>query len=397
MAKNKLARRATRPVNPKEQRRGERGDQAGHDWFVDEAAAALPDYGIPQLREKAKKRRRLTTLLKASIFAAPLALVLAFVAMGLSAQASNRASSIEGYQAVPALAVQEISSPGRFPATQALETWLATVPNPLPGGRLVSWDGAVEHGTLDSSVAANGTLTVTLEHFTVVDGAGTSYQVTYQVGSDPVGGGAAVLAGPSLMARPQPASGIDVDQLWAGLREADVTPTVEAAVQTWADAYVSGSPDRLHLAVGDTNQDRTYVPIAGATHVDTAVTLAGRTDAAPTAGTEETPADRMIARVELRIGWEGRDSDASPAVIQMDVLVLRAGTGAPQVVAWGAPGTGPQLNAYGNAVPALLRSEPGTTGPGSEIVYDDSGTAPEPAPTGEGPDGSGTDPGTPTG
>lgn len=347
-------------------------------WLGDEEAVALPDYGIPELRTKAKKRRRLSRLLQASVWTGPLAAVLAFGALGLSAQAASRVNSLDTAPP-PQIQVQEITSPGRFAATQALETWLVTVPNPLPGGRLVSWDGATDGGVRSAGAAAGGQLVVTHEHFTVVDGTGTSYRVTYQVGSDAVGGGSAVLAGPSLQARPQPAAGLTVDALWPGLRKADVTPQIQEAVQTWADAYVSGVPDRLHLVVGDTDADRTYVPISGATHVLTDAKMAGRTDALPTVSTEDTPAERLIVRAELRVGWEGRDSEPSPAVIQMDLLVLRADTGAPQVVAWGAPGTGPELTPYVNAVPKMNREAAGVTGPRSGSEYDDSGTAPEDA------------------
>ncbi|WP_162802085.1 hypothetical protein [Ornithinimicrobium murale] len=355
-------------------------------WFDDGNATALPDNSVPELQAKANKNKRLSKAIWAAAVAGPVAAALAFGAIVVAADAKTAVEGIEVTPTaapIPQLQVQEITSPGRFAATQALESWLATVPNPLPGGRLVSWDGATEQDHLDSDVAAGGNIAVTLEQFTVVDGAGTAYRVTYQVGSDPVGGGASVLAGPSLQARPQPVDGIESDgDAWPGIESADAPPAVAQAVQTWADAYISGSPERLHLAIGDTNTDRTYVPISGASHVETSVTAGAGIEvdkAAPTDGDEAASAE-MIVRAEMRIGWEGRDSDPSPAAIQMDLLVLRADTGAPVVVAWGAPGAGPDLTPYENAVPVLDRAAP-TTDDG-ETGYDDSGTAPEPAPTG---------------
>lgn len=366
------------------------GATAATNWFDDEAAVALPEYGIPELRDKARKRKRLQRILQTSVWAGPLAVLLAFGALGLSAQSAARVNEID-VEPPPQIEVQEITSPGRFAATQALETWLATVPNPLPGGRIVSWDGATNEGRREAGAAASGELEVTQEHFTVTDGVGTSYRVTYQVGTDVTGGGSTVLAGPALQARPQPASGLVVDQLWPGLRKADITPAIAEAVQTWADAYISGNPDRLHLVVGDTDNNRTYVPIDGASYVVTDAVFAGRTDALPTVSTEDTPAERLVVRVELRIGWEGRDSEPSPAAIQMDLMVLRADTGAPQVVAWGAPGDGPQLNPYTNAVPRMNRQAPGSGNSPSGPRYDDSGTAPEDAVVDEGTSDDQTD------
>lgn len=350
-------------------------------WFDDTHAVALPDETVPQLQAQAKKRKRRSAMVWGAVLSGPLALALAFTAMGISAGAKTAVDEIDvtPTQAVaPQLQMQEITSPGRFAATQALESWLATVPNPLPGGRIVSWDGAVEQDRVQVDAAASGEMAVTLEHFTVVDGAGTSYRVSYQVGSDPVGGGARVLAGPSLQARPQPVAGLTTAEAWPGVETVDAPPAVAQAVQSWADAYVSGSPERLHLAVGDTDQDRTYVPIAGATHVVTKVVAAAEVETEAAEG--EEPVAQIVVRVEIQIGWEGRDADPSPAAIHMDLLVTRADTGAPQVLAWGAPGAGPDLEPYENAVPLMDRADP--TAPVEQTQFDDSGTAPEPAPTG---------------
>lgn len=349
-------------------------------WFGDEHATALPDDTVPELQRRAKQNKRLTKGIWVAMVAGPLAIVLALIAIIATAETRGQVESIDltptaETAPLPQLQVQEITSPGRFAATQALESWLATVPNPLPGGRIVSWDGATEQDAVDSEAAASGTLAVTLEQFTVVDGAGTAYRVTYQVASDPVGGGASVLAGPSLQARVQPATGITQGEVaWPGLETSETPDPVAQAVQTWADAYVSGSPERLHLAVGDTNQDRTYVPISGATHAETAVLAS-----AALANEDDDADQQMIVRAEVQIGWEGRDADPSPASIQMDLLVSRSDTGAPVIVAWGSPGSGPDLHPFENAVPVMSRQAPG--GEDDDPDYDDSGTAPEPAPT----------------
>jgi hypothetical protein len=84
----------------------------------------------------------------------------------------------------------------------------------------------------------------------------------------------------------------------------------------------------------------------------------------------------MAVRVELAITWpsaEPTSQTAGPttppaeppdaaARVAFDVLVTGADTAAPRVVAWGGPGTGPELTPFRNAVPTsrTTPNNPGT-------------------------------------
>ncbi|MGO3234168.1 MAG: hypothetical protein ACTIKT_11945, partial [Microbacterium sp.] len=79
----------------------------------------------------------------------------------------------------------------------------------------------------------------------------------------------------------------------------------------------------------------------------------------PSAGSDVDVAEQnlgMFARVEVVLWWEGqerpeRESTSSrPAPVTFDVLIENPNTATPLVTAWGAPGSGPSLVAYENAV-----------------------------------------------
>ena len=60
----------------------------------------------------------------------------------------------------------------------------------------------------------------------------------------------------------------------------------------------------------------------------------------------------MIAQVRVDVAWksqgEAGTGETAPA-LTYDVLIDRANTASPNIVAWGAPGTGPSLKKFGNA------------------------------------------------
>lgn len=338
------------------------------EWILDDALAAPNAALQAHADRKRRQRRRGRLILAGSALGAP-ALVISVLAWNAVGSAQLQSEPTEPTSPVVApIRAETVSSPGRLAATIHLETWLATVPNPLPGARVVYWDGALERGEQDSTQAAGGMVHLTEETFTVLDGTGAAYSAQVLVATDPVGGGASVQSGPSLIPRTTSAAGLTVDSPWVGVDSLTAPEAVSAAVQGWAAAYTSGSPESLHIAVGDPSSERTYLPISGVASVQSQVSAGG-------AGSAD---GELIVRARLNLTWEGRGGDASPAAVEMDLLVHRADTGAPQVVAWGAPGSGPDLEPYINAVPVLNRSAP--TGP-DDPRYDDSGTAPTSAPT----------------
>lgn len=277
--------------------------------------------------------------------------------------------------------------PGKFAATSALQSWLDAVPAPLPGGQIMSWDGSVKQPGYDKTKVSR-----MLENFTVLDGAGRGYTATLEVSVDPRGG-AQVMFGPSLIPIPQAATdGWAGTELWPGLEPGgDVTPSVSTAVQSWATAYTSGDADALRVAVGDGDSSHTYLALSGITSVTAS------------ASAMATTKDGTIARVELQPTWAGRSNSSSGQVTPMifDVLIQRADTAAPQVVAWGAPGSGPRLKPYVNAITVPANVLGTATAPSAETSEptkkgDPGGTANTSAPTGTGsPSASGSGASTP--
>lgn len=243
------------------------------------------------------------------------------------------------------------TSVGYSVASDAVVRWLASDPAPLPGGRLLGWIGQQDIPVVpapDGQQAAAIKYTTTVHTFSVVDGAGTFYTVSVQIGVDPRGG-SAVIAGPSLIPEATPISDgwANSPSPWPGI--ASVSPETEAitaAVTGWAQAYTTGSPASLRLAVGDPSGANTYLPLAGVMHVETNVVAVG---ALPTGKSS------AVVRVQLRLTWAGQPLPTSGGAktvqpMVLDLLVDRADTAAPIVTAWGPPGTGPTLTRYSNAV-----------------------------------------------
>ena len=249
------------------------------------------------------------------------------------------------------------TSPGRAVATSAMLTWLAQSPPPLIGGEILSWDGATSLGM--EKRPANGAKTpprsLEIDHFSLIDAQSNLYTSDIEIAYDSRGG-AVALGGPSLVPIPPPATDSwSTGSTWPKLVSANITPPITQAVTAWAQAYTSGNPDDLRLAVGDPTETDYYVPLVGAT-----VQSITATGAAKTSLTGST----LVVRVELSVSWTLSKDNSTAAstttttvasnitypIIYLDLLVERANTASPVVTAWGGPGTGPTLVRYGNAV-----------------------------------------------
>jgi hypothetical protein len=320
--------------------------------LFDEDVLEVSRAGLPDTGRRAPVR---TVLYKSYVWVAVILFVPALLAIVVTAGSSA------GGTATGSSASTATSSPGRTAATLTLQAWLAEIPAPLPGGHMLSWDKAVTQPAPSQPPKAQGgggtvTYKTEVDSFTVLDSASRLYTASVQVAIDPRGGGAQSLGGPSLTpVIPAASDGWAQGGPWPGLSSsATVSTSVQAAITGWATAYTSGSADSLRLAVGDTNATDTYFPLTGVSSV-TATPLAAATYGSP---------DTMIVQVSLDIVWAGQKSDAAGTTgapqTTMDLLVRRAGTAAPVVTAWGAPGTGPTLADRANAVTA-----PGVVAPSS--------------------------------
>jgi hypothetical protein len=258
----------------------------------------------------------------------------------------------------PVIPVSEINSPTKAAAMQAVSAWLSQYPAPLPGGRLLSWDGAKVQSepeiTIDPSndqpVEKQG---LQLHSLTLVTTNGTLYTTTVQVGYSDIRG-AQVIGSPTLIPRaPDDTSKWANLTSWPNLATIQATDPVKQAAEAWVKAFTSGDPNALRLAVGDQAGNHSYVPLVQATPDDVRVEEAAAAKGAEGKGAVENPST-ITARVSFAVSWAGVDIDknragAAPRVVY-DVLIQQAETASPVIVAWGGAGTGESLKPYQNAV-----------------------------------------------
>ena len=255
-------------------------------------------------------------------------------------------------------------SPGKAEAYRALQAWIDAAPSPLPGGEIVSWNGyALEQSPMsDQTGEMQPEYDYSLEtHTFTVGRAGQMWTAQVQVAvSDVIG--AKATSTPSL--EPVVVTDGPSSNGWFGVFTTAAGPAVVQAVETWAEAFTSGDPDELHQTVQDRDTNRTYIPLFGVAEL-LATDLAQAANL-PDPSSEDGSADpdMMIVRVNLQFWWNGAVPETQPnkrqempAPVSYDVLVEHASTATPVVVAWGAPGSGPTLVPYQNAIPGTVSAE----------------------------------------
>ena len=175
-----------------------------------------------------------------------------------------------------------------------------------------------------------------------------TYQATVLVEIDSRGG-VKPIAQPSVIPNAAPVTDgwEEVRPTWASLYDLNTPDPVKTAVSRWSVAYISHDPEELRLATGDPIATNRYFPFSGPDSITATVLGAGTADSGETA----------VVRVRLQPHWPGqpvpddrRSRVPTAPPFDLDVLVMNAATGSPVVVAWGAAGTGADLQPYENAV-----------------------------------------------
>jgi hypothetical protein len=303
-------------------------------------------------------------------------------------------------------------SPRKGRAIVEVENWLGTNPEPVPGGQFLSWNSVdkLPDKPLEKNEEPPADPPVVEVHrLTVASESGALFDVDVQLATTKAEG-TAVVAGPSLI--PQPPEGRSSStndaSAWPSLESASIPEQGETAVQTWAQAFTSGDPDQLRIAVGDPDANAAYVPLSGVTVDSISLQEAGlRT---MTDDSDDPQPDLITAQVRLVLDWDGMQPEDAEAVantdepsdeptgaaeaddrvtqhVDYDVLITGASTASPRVVAWGGPGSGINLQPYDNGLEGRqLRSgdsfdyasddpaDPGaaTEGPADEPADDDT-------------------------
>lgn len=282
----------------------------------------------------------------------------AVIAPAMTMALGNRVTAVE-YDLFNRPDPATISSPGKAAAYEAEVSWLADDPQPLPGGTVVSWDGfdkvdKPEQSEQEKRTSPLPDYELEIHHFTLVGGNGNLYTSSVQVaiGSEDIG--TSIVGTPSLNPIP-PSGNISVESPWFGYFPSAPSKSVSQAVDAWAKAFTSGSPDQLLLAVGDEDASHDYMPLVGVDSVTSSVVASAYVPPAGAANYQSgQKTDQMIAQVTLILTWADapalENGQRNTTKVTYDILVKRADTASPQVVAWGDPGTAPTLKAYQNAL-----------------------------------------------
>ncbi len=331
---------------------------AGHEWWAD--AVEAPRSGLADANKLGKRQRIYRYYVWTSMALVPLAV---FAVLSSYARAAPVAPAPNTTQSADA------ASPGRSAAQTSVNAWLANKPSPLPGGSVLFWEGAHKVAPVVLPASPTGSQAVPevpnapsieVDSFVLITTSNRMYTAEVQVALDPRGG-AKTIAGPSLIPIAPGlgdswASGVGS---WQGLKPESPSDVVAQAVTVWARAYTSGDSAQIRLTVGDPTPGHAYIPLSGVSSVVPTVTGQAQPGTDPS---------KVIARVQLSITWAGQPAptDTGSARSQdpsatFDVLLDKANTASPVVVAWGGPGEGPKLAPYQNAVVDGPRQVPTTT------------------------------------
>ncbi len=132
-------------------------------------------------------------------------------------------------------------------------------------------------------------------------------------------------------------------------------------MNAWLAAYTSGDPAALKQVVGDPDSNRSYLPLSGVTLSSPSIGPVGWLWGDDQNRGQDPLPHQALLRVTVGGAWAGQTPAPGGTVptLTYDLLLDKADTAAPVVVAWGSPGA--PLTEYGNAVTG--RTLPTTSAP----------------------------------
>lgn len=323
-------------------------------WDVSEVAE-VPRVGEASNPSKRPTNKRLMRwYVVSACFLMPLSAITALTGWQQASAAAKNQASVVSY------------SPSKAIAMKAVQDWLKGTPSPVPGGTLQSWDSShVLKDTSGNQPDANApVLTYEVHNLTIVSATGRIYDTTVQTVTGSANG-TQIIGQPTLIPRAPDANVTNSNApLWPGADSAPISSSVRDAANVWAKAFTGGDPSALRQSVGDPDSTHAYVPLSGVQHIDNIQVVAATNKPAdgekPVKGQS---ASRIIARVSFNVLWVGQTlADGQKAsTLTFDVIIDKANTGSPVIVAWGGPGTGPDTNPYANAVVGRSITSDGTS------------------------------------
>lgn len=265
-------------------------------------------------------------------------------------------SNLSSTPLVPTAITPQLTSPGRNVATTAMQAWLNESPSPLPNATILSWNGAT---TVTGVGGSDEVDTFTLaQPFTTASSPQTMYHYYSAVieislaGLIPVGGpGISTLPGTNTN---NPTTPNPWPSITTAAQSTSVSSAVSQSISGWLSAYTSGSPSQLAIAVGDPSSTHHYTPLFGVAAAQyTMVTATPREAPNSAPASNNSAPNAEIVEINLDLQWNGEKGMNGLGAVNgplttEDLLIERANTPAPIVVAWGVPGSGPSLVPYQN-------------------------------------------------
>lgn len=331
-----------------------------HAWLTE--AEEVPRAKVTANKDLEKRQRFYRIVVTSAIVLLPLSLLTNVVEYGNAAHKS----------AVP-VSAQKVNTDAKAAAILAVQSWLAQTPSPVAGvGKMLSWDGAtpVAKPTQTAEQKQSNPLppySLEIDHFTIVDGQGVTYHADVQVAYDPARG-TQVIGAPDLtpIAASDTSSWVSSTP-WFGLSSATAPQAATAAVDAWAKAFTGGDSDALRIAVGDGDSSHSYVPLQNVVSESAHITYSAYLPVNGVGPTQANPhTSRLLAQVELSLQWAGQPQPQSGQklpLVTYDVILDKADTAAPVVVAWGGAGTGPTLKPFSNALTGRTGTSASATAP----------------------------------
>lgn len=350
-AQTAVAERARRGEARKGTGRRSRRETEGTDaWWA--VAEEVPHPELDDAEALNKRARRWRRLVKATLVLSPVALIVAFLAVATTYNSG----------AEEPIAATDPTLESRSTANAVVVEWLASPVSPIPGGTILGWDTGERFDIAGDAQSGVEEMTYDVHTFDVL-AAGFVYDVSVPVAVN--GDQREVLAAPSIIST-TPFTEADTGDTAPDKTRVPVTEEITAAVEAWAVAYTSGDPTALRRAVADSDPARYYVPLLGASFSDVAASEAYVVKERVDEETGETiDPEQVVVQVSMEVTWASQSlvgpdgEELQPARVTYDLLVDKASTATPVVVAWGGSGTGRTLEPYANATPV-------------EVVYDDS-------------------------
>ena len=240
-----------------------------------------------------------------------------------------------------ATSVTTLNDTGRADATASMEAWLKTASTPMgDDARVVSWNGSESKTMTDGS--GNATIQVRVHRFTL-EGKGRWWdaRLTCLENGTPVDS-------PTLtpISTQSGFKTSDGSTTWANVvGELRPQSALSTQLTKWGQALAGDDADLLRTLVSDPDPNAHYSPLALGGAKSVTVGKAAYLDRGDVDRNEST-STMAVARVTVTLNSD--TTVGQGASLAFDVLVQAPDSGKPAILAWGAPGSGPDLTPQSN-------------------------------------------------